>query len=326
MKQIQFEKPGRPEDVVICVDAPDPAISSDDQVLVRVDAFPINPADLLLFRGVYPRNPANGDALGNEATGIVEAVGANVGSVAPGDRVISLRTDNWRERLLLKESELIKIAPEIGTETAAVLKVNPATALLMLRNFVDLSSGDWIIQNAANSAVGRSVIEIAARQGVRTLNVVRREDVVDGLRALGGNHIIVESSDLAERVAAITGQGGPKLGLDAVGGPATGRLAQALGPAATLVVYGAMSGQAMQADAGQFVFKDLCLRGFWLTNFLAEAQRQNVVSLYERLSDLAMKGAFKPEISCRFHVSQIQAALSHAEASMGRGKTLVTFE
>jgi NADPH:quinone reductase-like Zn-dependent oxidoreductase len=127
-------------------------------------------------------------------------------------------------------------------------------------------------------------------------------------------------------VAAITGQSGPKLGIDAVGGPATGRLAQALGPAATLVVYGAMSGQAMQADAGQFVFKDLRLRGFWLTKFLAEAQRQNVVSLYDRLSGLALNGAFKPEISGRFHVSQIQAALAHAEETMGRGKTLVTFD
>lgn len=326
MKQVQFEKPGRPGDVAICVEAQDPVISSADQVLVRVDAFPINPADLLLFRGVYPRNPANGDALGNEATGIVEAVGANVRSVAPGDRVISLRTNNWRERLSLKESELIKLAPEIGVETAAVLKVNPATALLMLKSFTDLSPGDWVIQNAANSAVGRAVIEIAGRQGIRTLNVVRRENLADDLRALGGDHVIVESDDLAERVAAITGQSGPKLGIDAVGGPATGRLAQALGPAAALVVYGAMSGQAMQADAGQFVFKDLRLRGFWLTKFLAEAPSQTVISLYETLSDLALDGAFKPEISGRFNVSNIQAALNHAEETMGRGKTLVTFD
>ena len=101
MRQIKFHTTGRPADVAECVDVPDPVLTADDQLLVRVDAFPINPADLLLFRGIYPRNPANGDALGNEATGVVEAVGAAVRGIAPGDRVISLRTDNWRELLLL---------------------------------------------------------------------------------------------------------------------------------------------------------------------------------------------------------------------------------
>ncbi|SDF85002.1 NADPH:quinone reductase [Celeribacter baekdonensis] len=326
MKQVQFEKTGRPAEVAFWADVPEPILSADDQVLVRIEAFPINPSDLLLFRGVYPRTPVNGDALGNEATGIVEAVGAGVGGVKPGDRVISLRTDNWRERQVLRESELIRLAPGLGTETAAVLKVNPATAFLMLKDFTALSQGDWIIQNAANSAVGRSVIEIAKRRGLRTLNVLRRGGAADDLRALGAEHVIADNDSLPGRVAELIGEGDIKLGLDAIGGSSTGRLAQVIGPSGTLVIYGGMSGQPSRFDAGQFVFRDLRLRGFWLTKFLSEAPRESIVSLYDSLVTLALDGAFRPEISGRFHISRLREALGHAEATMGRGKTLVTFD
>jgi len=326
MKQVQFEKTGRPAEVAFWADVPEPVLSADDQVLVRIEAFPINPSDLLLFRGVYPRNPLNGDALGNEATGIVEAVGAGVSGVKPGDRVISLRTDNWRERQVLRESELIRLAPGLGTETAAILKVNPATAFLMLKDFADLAPGDWIIQSAANSAVGRSVIEIARRRGFRTLNVLRREGAADDLRTLGADHVIADDDSLSDRVDELIGEGDIKLGLDAVGGASTGRLGQVISPSGTLVIYGGMSGQPSHVDARQFVFRDLRLRGFWLTKFLSEAPREVIVSLYNSLVTLALDGAFRPEISGRFHISQLREALGHAEATMGRGKTLVTFD
>lgn len=326
MKQVQFEKTGRPAEVAFWADVLEPVLSADDQVLVRIEAFPINPSDLLLFRGVYPRTPVNGDALGNEATGIVEAVGAGVGGVKPGDRVISLRTDNWRERQVLRESELIRLAPGLGIETAAVLKVNPATAFLMLKGFAGLSQGDWIIQSAANSAVGRSVIEIAKRRGLRTLNVLRRGGAADDLRALGADHVIADNDSLPDHVAELIGEGTVTLGLDAVGGSSTRRLAQVIAPSGTLVIYGGMSGQPSRFDAGQFVFRDLRLRGFWLTKFLSEAPRESIVSLYDSLVTLALDGAFRPEISGRFHISQLREALGHAEATVGRGKTLVTFD
>lgn len=325
MKQVLFKTPGRPADVAECVDLPNPVLSGEDQILVRVDAFPVNPADLLLFRGVYPRNPANGDALGNEATGVVEAVGAAVRNVAPGDRIISLRTDNWRELLLLKETELVKVAPDIVPETAAVLKVNPATALLLLRGFVDLSPGDWVVQNAANSSVGRALIAIAARLGLRTLNIVRRPEVAEELRAIGGDHMLVETDHLSEHVAEIVGDAPLKLALDAVGGRSAGRLANTLSPAGTLVVYGTMSGEPMQIDAGRVVFNDLRVRGFWLTKFLSKATGSTIDALYGNLFELARDGVFKPWISRRFPASEIKAALAHAESTMGQGKTLVSF-
>lgn len=326
MRQITFHMPGRPADVAECVHVPDPVLTADDQILVRVDAFPINPADLLLFRGIYPRNPANGDALGNEATGIVEAVGAAVRGIAPGDRVISLRTDNWRELLLLREHELIRLSPDVGREAAAVLKVNPATASLLLDTYTAVSPGDWVIQNAANSAVGRALVALAAAKGLRTINIVRRQELADELRALGGDHVLLDDDDLAGHVTALTGGAQIQLAVDAVGGASSGRLAGCLSKGGTLVTYGAMSGEPMRIDPARLVFGDLRLRGFWLTRYLAETPRADIVALYQRLCALARTGALAPGASRRFHVSDIKAALAHAEETMGQGKTLVSFD
>jgi len=326
MRQITFHTTGRPADVAECIDVPDPVLTSDDQVLVRVDAFPINPADLLLFRGIYPRNPANGGALGNEATGIVEAVGAAVRGIAPGDRVISLRTNNWCELLLLREHELIRLSPDIERETAAVLKVNPATASLLLETYAALSPGDWVIQNAANSAVGRALIALAAAKGLRTINIVRRQGLADELRARGGDHVLQDGDDLAGHVTALTGGAQIRLAVDAVGGASTGRLAGCLSTGGTLVTYGAMSGEPMRIDPARMVFGDLRLRGFWLTRFLADTPRTDIVALYQRLSALARTRALVPGTSSWFHVSDVKAALAHAEKTMGQGKTLVSFD
>ena len=185
MRQIEFENPGVPEEVVRCVEVPAPTITASDQVLVRVLAFPINPADLLTMQGIYPRVDASTAAIGNEAIGEIIEVGDAVMDLMPGDRVILLSLNNWREFRLAARHEVFKVSGTGDLLQQAGLKVNPATARLLLSNFVALKGGDWIIQTAANSAVGRAVIQIARAMDVRTVNVVRRKDVIDELKFLG---------------------------------------------------------------------------------------------------------------------------------------------
>jgi NADPH:quinone reductase-like Zn-dependent oxidoreductase len=325
MRQVQFQKVGWPHEVAENVEVPNPTLSSPETVLVRVEAFPINPADLLLLQGVYPPDPAAPNLPGVEGVGVVEAVGDAVRELVPGDRVIPLGNGNWREVLALPEDLLVKVPPGISVETAAGLKVNAATAVLLLSDYGDPRPGDWIIQNAANSSVGRAVTEVARQRGLRAIGVVRRPEVAQELRSLGAGHVLVDGEDLAGRVAAIIGSGQIRLAIDAVGGDASGRLSACLGPAGTLVVYGAMSGRPMQLDPGRVVFNDLRLHGFWLTRFLRTAPRSDILALYDEVFDLAAGGAFTPKLAGRFHVSEIKAALTHAEQSMGRGKTLVFF-
>ena len=223
MKQVEFASSGRPEDVVRYADAEAPLPPVSDQVLVKVLAFPINPADLLTMQGVYPRFDPDTAAIGNEAVGEVSAIGPDVRDLAPGDRVILLSLNNWRECRLVKARDVFKVSSRGDVLQQAGLKVNPATASLLLEAFVELKAGDWIIQNAANSAVSRATIQLARLAGIRTVNVVRRSDVMEQLKALGADVVLSDGDDLALRVQAATGNAPIPLGIDSVGGaPPTG--------------------------------------------------------------------------------------------------------
>lgn len=141
MKQIQFQ-PGDPTQPLTCAQVEEPTVSRPTDVLVRVDRFPINPADLLTVQGLYSRPNNSAPTLGSEATGIVEATGDSVDRVAPGDRVLLLGADVWRELIVTDQADVVRMAPYTPAETAATLKVNPATAVLLLDEFVELTPGD----------------------------------------------------------------------------------------------------------------------------------------------------------------------------------------
>jgi trans-2-enoyl-CoA reductase len=325
MKQIEFSAPGTPEEVVSFADAEAPPAPGTGEVLVRVLAFPINPADLLAMQGTYPRLDSSTRAIGNEAVGEISAVGDAVTGLALGDRVLLLSLNNWRECRLVGAHEVIKVSPGGGVMQQSGLKVNPATASLLLRHFVRLKAGDWIIQNAANSAVGRAVIQLARIHGIKIVNVVRRPDVVDELRAVGGDVVLPDGGDLAERAAAATGNAAIHLGLDCIGGLATDRLASCLGPGATLVIYGAMSGEPVAIAPGNLVFKDISVRGFWLTKYLLNAPRESIGALYRELDELSTSGRLVMKIDSVFRANEIKRAVRRASQSGIDGKVIVTF-
>ncbi len=309
MKQIEFSAPGDPDEVVSYADAETPPAVGNDEVLVRIQAFPVNPADLLTMRGIYPRLDSSTRAIGNEAIGEISAVGDAVAGLAPGNRVLLLSLNNWREYRLVKASDVIKISPQGDVIQQSGLKVNP----------------DWMVQNAANSAVGRAVIQLARIQGIKTVNVVRRPDVVDELRALGGDVVLPDGGDLAELVAVATGSAAIHLGIDCIGGLATDRLASCLGPGATLVIYGAMSGEPATIAPGTIVFKDISIRGFWLTRYLLNEPREGIDALYRELDELSTSGRLVTKIDSVFRADDIKSAVRRASHTGIDGKVVVRF-
>lgn len=326
MKQIQFSRPGPPAEVAQCVEVADPMISALDDVLVRVEVFPINPADLLTMQGFYPRSDPGSPTLGIEALGVVEAIGAAVVDITPGDCVVLLTSSNWSQKKLVKPRELVRVSPNIDRFQLATLKVNPATATLLLTLFVDLQPEDWILQNAANSAVGRAVIQIANNRGIRTVNVVRREDVIPDLKGIGADVVLVDGDDLPRRVAQATNNASIGLAVDAVAGTATNRLASCLAATGTLVVYGAMSGEAAHIDPSLLVFQNINVRGFWLTRHLASAPRPETLQLYAELERLVDRGQLKSRVDSVFPVEGIKFAVKQASEIGGTGKVFVTFD
>ena len=185
MKLAVVERYGQPEYVVRCIDVDDVGEPGPGEVVFDVLAFPINPADVLTCKGVYRIRLNFPATLGAECVGRVLEVGQGVGHVKPGDLVINLMRDNWTQKRKVRGEDVIRLPDGIDLRQAAMVRINPPTAHLLLTDFVELKPGNWIVQNAANSAVGRLVIAMSEARGFRTVNVTRREDVFPELAALG---------------------------------------------------------------------------------------------------------------------------------------------
>ena len=323
MKQVQFAAFGTPHEVAACVEVPDVGAPGPDEVVIEVEAFPINPADLLTMTGGYAVRPPLPATLGAECVGRIAAVGADVQHLAPGDRVINLGRDNWCQRRKVPAAQALAVPADADVLQLAMLKVNPATALLMLRNYVALQPGDWVIQDAANSGVGTNLIGLAKADGIRTVNVVRRSSLTQPLQAIGADVVVVDGDDLAARVRDATGGASIRLAIDAIGGALVLRLADCLAEGGTVVNYGLLSGQPCQLGAHHTIFKAITLTGFWLQRALTSMARPDVEALYAALAARIADGTLRVEVEATYPIEEIKAALAHAERAGRAGKILV---
>jgi trans-2-enoyl-CoA reductase len=324
MKQVRFAAFGTPHEVAACVEVPDVGAPGPDEVVVEVLAFPINPADLLTITGAYAVRPKLPATLGAEGVGRVVEVGSQVEALARGDLVMIIARDNWCQRRRLPAAMVMKLPKGGDILQLAMLKVNPATALLMLRNYAELQPGDWLIQDAANSGVGTNLIRLASADGIRTVNVVRRESLVDPLKALGADVVVVDGDDLAGRVQKATGGAPLRLAIDAIGGDIVLRLADCLTEGSTVVNYGLLSGKPCMLGAHHTIFKGITLTGFWLTKALSSMARPDLEALYADLAERVRSGALRVEVEKTYPIEEIKAALAHAEREGRGGKILVT--
>ena len=324
MKFAQLNAFGIPSQVVDCIEGEEPGAPGADEVLVEILACPINPAEILIIEGKYASKPPLPARLGIEGAGRVLALGEAVTDLAPGDLVMSLGRANWAEKLVLKAREVIKAPNDIDATQLSMLKVNPATAQLMLTGEVALEPGDWVIQNAANSAVGVNLIRLAKALGYNSVNVVRRESLIKPLKAIGASVVLVDGPDLALRAAAATGESDIKLGIDAVAGAATERLADCLAEEGTVVNYGLLSGDPCQLRADQTIFKGITLTGFWLAKQMRTMKPAALAALYGDLMARIADGSLRVDVEAVYGLEDIKAALEHASREARSGKVLIT--
>src|SRR5438477_3464826 len=325
IKAIVYERHGNPADVLqIQTQAwPKPAA---DEALVEMRAAPINPADINAIEGKYPARREVPAVPGFEGAGVVVDVGANVTTIAKGALVIlPHNVGTWREAVAVKASELVPVPPEIEPEQAAMLKINPMTAWRLLHDYVDLARGDWLIQNAANSAVGRAAIQIAHELGYKTVNVVRRSELISELRAEGGDVVLVDSENLRREVEDAIGAPPVRLGLNAVGGESALRLANCLAPGSTLVTYGAMSLQLLKIPNGLLIFKDLRFRGIWINKWYDNATHAERMAAFGPIFEMAKRGRLKTKREKTYPLSELKAAVEHAARAQRRGKIIFEF-
>src|SRR4029077_13150241 len=242
MRAVQIRTFGDPGVVLEIADLSEPPAPTAGQVLIGVEHAPINMNDMYLIQGVYPVRPSLPSVVGNEGVGRVLAIGRGVDHLKVGDRVlVPLKIGSGREPLVAPAAGLFSL-PAADPHQLAMLGINPPTAALLL-NESNLRRGDWVAQNAANSGVGRSLIAIANARGFRTINFVRRPELVPELETAGGDVVLVDEKGALDKIRARVDGGRVPLGIDGVAGKASATIAGVLSESGTLVVYALMSGE-----------------------------------------------------------------------------------
>ncbi len=327
MRAVRHERFGDPATVLTCVDLPDPPPPGPGEVSVDMLAMAINPADLLTVEGRYGVVPPLPHVPGAEGVGRIAAVGPGVANLSVGDLVAPLAGSAWVERMTVKAASVIVLPAGTDPLQAAMIKANPATAEVLLTDLAPLGEGDWVLQNAANSAVGQYLCQLARLRGIRTMNVVRRPEAARAVAEVGGDVILVHDGaspgDLAREVEQATNGAPVRLALDAVGGHATNALAACIADGGRVVTYGLLSGKPCEVDAGHLVFRGVTLSGFWLAPWFRTAGRDRIADLYAKLVGLLADGALSAPIAATYPLDQVKEAVAHAARSARHGKVLL---
>ncbi len=312
-----------PQDVIEAVAFDLPALQPG-QVLVEVLAAPINPSDVLTLTGDYGQLPALPAVGGNEGVGRVQDVASDVTGLKAGQIVLlPVGCGTWCTHLVADAKALMPLPAGVDPRQLAMLAVNPPTARLLLSEFADLNAGDWVLQNAANSAVGGYLVQLAKARGLRTVNVVRRDAARAAVKALGGDVVLLDGEDLAKRVGAAVGEAKIALAVDAVGGEATEHLAQSLAPGGTVVNYGAMSGEPCVVSPASLIFRGITLRGFWLARWFKTASPQVRSKVFGELVALIAAGKLHAKVEATYGIDAIKDAVAAAATGGRSGKILL---
>lgn len=316
---------GEATDVLDVTDRPLPE-PRPGEVRVRTVLSPIHNHDLWTIRGTYGFTPELPAASGTEAVGVVDALGDGVTTLQIGQRVATGGTFGvWAEFFVAKAAGLVPVPEGIADETAAQLISMPFSALSLL-DHLGVASGDWIVQNTANGAVGRLVAQFAALRGVRVLGLVRRDAGVDELSAIGIHDVVsTENDGWQDAAAAVLDGASPKVAVDSVGGRSASDLIGLLGEGGTLWSFGAMGSGDLQISSGDLIFKDITVKGFWGSRVSREMDAGTRGALVAELFERVGTGQIDLPVEAVFSFEDARQAAA-ASAEPGRvGKILLRF-
>lgn len=328
VRALEMEAFGAAKDVLRLVERAGPAVDlQEDEVRVRILASPINPADLNWIEGTYGHRPDLPAVPGTEAVG--EVVESRHASLAVGTRVMFLGyAHGWQDERIVKGSELCAVPTELAVTDLAMLKVNPATAWRMLQDFTRMQAGDVVVQNAANSGVGRCVIQIANALGLRGVHFVRRRELIEELRELGAEHVFVDDESGKAEAMELLSLWGKKasLALNAVGGESAMRQFDFLAEGSVQVTYGAMSRRPVTVPNKFLIFRDISCRGFWLSRWLDQAAPPEIGAMYAQLIEWIRAGKLVQAVDRVYEWAEYPQALERLKAPDRNGKVLFVAE
>jgi len=323
MRAVIHHQFGDPAEVLGVEDVPTPE-PGPGEVRVRTLLAAIHNHDLWTVRGSYGFKPELPARAGTEAVGVVEALGAGVDHLTVGQRVATGGTFGaWAEQFVAPATALVPVPEDVPDEAAAQLVSMPFSAISLLAS-LDLQAGDWMVQNAANGAVGRMVAQLGAARGLNVVGLVRRAAAVEELAGQGIDRVVAtDDGAWADRVQEITGGAPIKVGVDSVGGRASGEVVSLLAENGTLVVFGAMQSPTMEIASGDVIFKQATIRGFWGSVVSRTMPADQRLTLFTELIDRIGDGSLTlPVDSIRSFDEVREAAAANAEPGRS-GKVLL---
>lgn len=326
MRRVVFDRPGPPAEVLRVEDdvpAPEPRRG---EVLVRMLASPINPSDLMYVRGEYGLKPRLPATPGFEGVGIVERSGGGLlGWLRTGKRVAVINdgTGSWAEYTVVKARQVIPVPDDLDDEQAATFFVNPATALVMVRDVLRVPPGAWLLQSAAGGELGKMVIRLGVKFGFRTLNVVRRHEQVEELKRLGATAVIVESDGpIPHQVAAVAPEG-VRYALDPVGGATGSGVVAALAEDGRCLLYGSLSNEPLSVHPRHLLSRHIRVEGFWLAVWARRQRPLTMLRLFRDVRTLMRQGVLRTHVAAVYPLEEVQRAVEHAAAPGKGGKVLL---
>jgi len=327
-----FRQTGDPAEVLQLEDIQE-AKPGDGEVLLQVLYSPINPSDLHMIRGRYGYQPLLPASPGGEGVGVVVKVGNQVTEVRAGDRVICIGTWNlWRERLICRASHVVRVPAAISDEVAATCYSNPLTAWALTQSTHQLKQGEWLLQTAAASSVGKLVLQLSKVYGFRTINVIHRREQAEVIRSMGGDEVIcTEDEDLRSRIQELTGGKGIERAIDCVAGEVGGEIVRNLAPTGTMVQFGALSSHR-QTDPAKFlmpvlspklIYSMATVRGWWIPLWLESQPIDTVTRVMTNLLDMIAAGRLTPPETKTVPLAQYEEAIAMADGGPSEGKKIL---
>lgn len=320
---LRFDQTGRPAEVLRLAERPLPALGPHD-VRVRMRYAPVNPADLNFIEGNYGRAAHPPAIPGHEGCGEVEAVGSSVVSLKPGDVVMPLLGAGcWAQHLTAAEQFFALLPQSIDPVQASMLRINPVTAWHLLTQHVPLAEGDWVLQNAANSGVGRALIQIARKMGVKTANFVRRKELAPELTRLGADAVFTDDEQGLEEARELLKAHPPRLAANAVGGDSAVRQMDLLAQEGTVVTYGAMSRRSLKVPNKFLIFKGLRLHGLWITRWYEKTDPAGLHDALEPLARMILEHELHTAVEEVVPMAECARAMQRAAAESRAGKIVI---
>lgn len=320
MRRLCFDKFGDPAKVLRLDEQPTPK-PGRGQVLMTMTCAPIHPADFALIRGVYVRPDSFPAVPGLEGLGTVTKLGPGVKGVRVGGRYLVVSRGNWASERVVPADGLVPVPKGLADEVACQSFVNPLTAFGLLEM---VKRPGAVVQTAAGSAVGRLVDQIGRKQGRKVINIVRSDKTARDLKKHGAAHVVSShTKNWQSKVMAAAGKTPIVAAFDPVAGETALSLLPLLSERGDLILYGALSGKPVEVGAMSVAGKDLSVRGYWLSPWLANASKTKRNAAYKSLANMLVSGELEIPVAGVYALDDFKQAVKAVETSGRLGKVVL---